>query len=118
MNLIPKLPHIVYENHILDNDDFWNKAGCELSKEEYQASADRLDKPASLDIAANIKADGSILLLSGVCNVRQITTIHKMGRIFEDVDDMDKPLGSVMFIDEQANEGEYWLGKRATVVQK
>ena len=100
----------VRKPYVLDNDDFWSKVGCELSKEEYQATAD-VTKPATLDIAANIKADGSILLLSGVCNVRHKKPRSTKWRIFDDVDDMDKPLGSVMFIDEHANEGEYWLGK-------
>lgn len=89
------------------NDDFWNEVG-ELSNEEYQATAD-VGKPASLEIAAKIKVDGSILLLSGLCTVRHKKPRSTKWKIFEDVDDMDKPLGSVMFIDGQANEGEYWL---------
>jgi hypothetical protein len=90
------------------NDEFWNEVG-ELSNEEYQESAD-VGKPASLEIAAKIKVDGSVLLLSGPCNVRHKKPRSTKWKIFEDVDDMDKPLGSVMFIDGQANEGEYWLG--------
>ena len=52
----------------IDNDEFWKEVG-ELSSEEYQASAD-VGKPASLEIAAKIKVDGSVLLLSGPCTVR------------------------------------------------
>ena len=92
----------------IDNDEFWNEVG-ELSNEEYQVSAD-VGKPASLEIAAKIKVDGSVLLLSGLCTVRHKKPRSTKWKIFEDVDDMDKPLGSVMFIDEEANEGEYWLG--------
>jgi hypothetical protein len=101
--------YFVRRPYVATNDDLWKEVGLR-SKEEYQASAD-VGKPSTLEIAAKIKADNSTLLLSGNCNVRHKKLGSTKWRIFEDIDEMDKPLGSVMFIDQQANEGEYWLGE-------
>jgi hypothetical protein len=101
--------YIVRRPYAPYNEEFWSDVG-DLSQEDYLRSAD-VSNPSSLEIAAKVKADGSILTLTGSCNVRHRKPCAKTWRVFEDVDEMDKPLGSVMFVDEQANEGEYWLGK-------
>jgi hypothetical protein len=101
--------YVVRRPYAPHNDDFWKDVG-ELSKEEYKASAS-VGKPMSLEICAKIKADGSILVLSGVSNVRLKKPREKKWKIYDEVDALDKPLGAVMFIDGQANEGEYWLGE-------
>jgi hypothetical protein len=101
--------YVVRRPYAPHNDDFWKDVG-ELSKEEYKANAS-VGKPRSLEICAKIKADGSILVLSGESNVRHKKPRGKKWKHFEEVDALDKTLGSVMFIDGQANEGEYLLGK-------
>jgi hypothetical protein len=90
------------------NAELWVEAGTQ-SLEAYQVTAD-VSKSSTLEVVAKIKADNSLLTLSGVSTVR-----HRSGnnqwKVYDDVDDMDKPLGCVTFIDEKANEKEYWLGK-------
>jgi len=90
-----------------DEDTFWKDVG-ELSNEEYQATAS-VQTPSSLEVAAVIKADKSVLLVSHVSDCRHKKKKAKVWRTFDNVDERDQPLGSVMFIDTQANEGEYWL---------
>jgi hypothetical protein len=88
---------------------FWSMVGV-ASSNEYQLRADA-DKPVSIEVAAKINADGSILTLGGLSTVRHKKVGSSQWKIYEDVDEMDKPLGCVMYIDGDANEKEYWLGK-------
>ena len=103
--------YVVRHPHQTDaENDFWTAVGSQPTN-EYRATAD-VGKPSSLEVAAKIKADGSVLTLSGISCVRH----KKVGqttkwREFPDVDGMDKPLGCVMYIDTEANEKEYWLGE-------
>lgn len=101
--------YMVRRPYVPHNDDFWKDMG-EMSKQEYNATAS-VGKPKSLEIYAKIKADGSVLVLSGESNVRHKKPRGKKWKVFEEVDALDKRLGSVMFIDGQANEGEYELGE-------
>lgn len=73
-------------------------------------------KPFTLEVAATITADGSILTLSGVSTVRHKKSESSEWKVYEDVDDMDKPLGCIMFLDSEYNEKEYWLGKSILVI--
>lgn len=95
----PYLPH--------EEETFWKDVG-ELSMEEYQNMANVQD-PFSLEVAAQIKADGSVLLLHGISDCRHKKKRAKVWRLFDNVDERDQPLGSVQFIDANAYEGEYWL---------
>jgi len=84
------------------------------SLEEMWASRDYqpdINKPPTLEVAATITADASILTLSGVSTVRHKNAATQQWKVYQDVDDMDKPLGCVMYIDSDANEKEYWLGE-------
>lgn len=95
-------PYAPYEE-----ETFWKDIG-ELTNEEYQNMANVQD-PFSLEVAAQIKADGSVLLLHGISDCRHKKKRAKVWRLFDNVDERDQPLGSVQFIDANANEGEYWL---------
>mmetsp|Transcript_29984 Transcript_29984/g.45681 ORF Transcript_29984/g.45681 Transcript_29984/m.45681 type:complete len:676 (+) Transcript_29984:247-2274(+) len=95
-------PYAPHEEEI-----FWKDVG-ELTTEEYQNMANVQD-PFSLEVAAQIKADGSALLLYGTSDCRHKKKRAKVWRLFDNVDERDQPLGSVQFIDANAYEGEYWL---------
>eukprot|EP00546_Thalassionema_frauenfeldii_P020970 CAMPEP_0178903834 /NCGR_PEP_ID=MMETSP0786-20121207/5368_1 /TAXON_ID=186022 /ORGANISM="Thalassionema frauenfeldii, Strain CCMP 1798" /LENGTH=685 /DNA_ID=CAMNT_0020575231 /DNA_START=85 /DNA_END=2141 /DNA_ORIENTATION=+ len=95
-------PYAPYEE-----ETFWKNIG-ELTNEEYQNLAN-VQNPFSLEVAAQIKADGSVLLLHGISDCRHKKKRAKVWRLFDNVDERDQPLGSVQFIDANANEGEYWL---------
>mmetsp|Transcript_39485 Transcript_39485/g.43680 ORF Transcript_39485/g.43680 Transcript_39485/m.43680 type:complete len:803 (+) Transcript_39485:115-2523(+) len=90
-----------------EEDTFWKDVG-ELSLEEYQSTAS-VQIPSSLEVAAVIKADNSVLLVFHASDCRHKKKKAKVWRSFDNIDERDQPLGSVMFIDIQANEGEYWL---------
>ena len=76
-----------------------------------------VEMESTLEVLSKIIADGSILMLHGSSNVRHGTVI--MGddgqihgyewREFGDIDLRNEPLGRVMYIDSQGNDGEYWL---------
>lgn len=100
--------YIVRRPYVSSSEEPWNIAGT-LSAHEYQQTLN-VNKPPTLEVAAKITADGSILTLSGVSTVRHKNNANQQWKVFEDVDDMDKPLGCVMYIDSDANEKEYWLG--------
>ena len=96
------------------NPNLWSAAAV-VSSNEYQMNAE-VAKPFTLEVAATITADGSILTLSGVSTVRHKKTESNEWKVYEDVDDMDKPLGCVMYLDSEYNEREYWLGKAILVI--
>lgn len=100
--------YIVRRPHTPEDDELWITAGTQ-SPEAYQATVNS-NKSSTLEVAARITADGSILTLSGVSTARHQNHATKQWRVFENVDDMDKPLGCVMYIDSDASEKEYWLG--------
>jgi hypothetical protein len=65
---------------------------------------------ATIEVAVTILADHSLFLLFDVAGVRYKTNRNaKEWKIVSNVDDYDRPLGNVMYIDEQANECEYSL---------
>jgi hypothetical protein len=87
----------------------WSMAAVKTS-DDYHIQAEA-SKPFSLEVAARITADGSILTLSGVSTVRHKKANVHDWKVYENVDEMDKPLGCVMYLDNDFNEKEYWLGK-------
>ena len=72
-------------------NEFWTHVGSQ-PMEDYRGTAD-VGKPSSLEVAAKIKADGSVLTLSGISSVRHKKVASNKWREFPDVDGMDKPLG-------------------------
>lgn len=76
-----------------------------------------VEMESTLEVVSKIIADGSILILHGSSNVRHGTVImgddgHINGyewREFGDIDRRNEPLGRVMYIDSEGNDGEYWL---------
>lgn len=97
---IVRRPHIMSQ----EEEELWSTANS-----DYQTTIN-VNKPPTLEVSAKITADGSILTLSGVSTVRYKNSATQQWKVFEDVDDMDKPLGCVMYIDSDASEKEYWLG--------
>lgn len=95
------------------NAALWSVAAVSSSN-EYQMQADA-SKPLSLEVAARITADGSILTLNGVSTVRHKKVDVDEWKVYKDVDEMDKPLGCIMYLDSEYNEREYWLGKSLCV---
>jgi hypothetical protein len=87
--------------------DLWFSAGQRNAK-MYERSAD-VHKASTMEVVAIIEADGSVLAVYGEAMVR-----HKKGpngewKDYGNMDERDKSLGSVMFIDGEANEKEYSL---------
>ena len=94
--------------------ELWFQCGYMNSK-QYEKAAD-IKKPHTLEIIAQIGADGSTLSLNGGAFVRHICSDADADWIeFGCVDELGKPLGSITYIDKDANEKDYSLGKpRAT----
>ena len=70
--------------------------------------------PDTLEIIAYINADSSVLILSNKSNVRHGFDGNNVDSsewsVFNDVEEMDKALGKVTYIDGEGNERDYWLG--------
>lgn len=86
--------------------ELWFQTGY-LNSKQYERTAD-VNKADSLEIVAQISADGSILSLHGSNFVR-----HRSGdcewREFGNVDELGQPLGSITYIDSDASEKDYSL---------
>ena len=91
-------------------------------KEQYTNAFD-IDNPESIDVLAQIEADGSVFALVGK-DVR-----HGKARsgqdgeneslewsVYENLEESQLVLGSVTYIDMEGNEREYWLGKHFFVL--
>ena len=72
--------------------------------------------PNSLEIVAYIEADGSVCTLTGRSNARHgkqsgnnAANPNVDWAIFDHVEEMDRALGKVTYIDVEGNEREYWL---------
>lgn len=72
--------------------------------------------PNSLEIVAYIEADGSVFTLTGRSNARHgkqsgnnAANPNVDWAIFDHVEEMDRALGKVTYIDVEGNEREYWL---------
>lgn len=90
------------------DDDLWNKTMIGMTTLEYQETANAHDA-SSIHVVAKIVADGSYLTLSGTCDVKHQIP-GKEWKAFDNVDERDDPLGCILYIDQDANEKEYWLG--------
>lgn len=90
--------------------ELWFKAGNSNSK-QYERAADVM-KPCTLEVVAQIGADKSTLALHGEAVVRHIgADADADWNEFGSVDDLDKPLGSITYIDGDATEKDYSLGQ-------
>jgi hypothetical protein len=88
--------------------ELWYLAGQRNSK-MYEKSAD-VHKASTLEVVAMIEGDKSVLALYDDATVRHRT--KESDGTWKDhgnVDERDKPLGSIMYIDGKANEKEYSL---------
>lgn len=104
--------YVVRRPYVEEDSELWDTVGTQ-SSEAYQMTVNA-NKPSTLEVAAKITADGSILTLTGSSTVRHKNATTQEWRVFDDVDEMDDPLGCVLYIDGHANEKEYWLGKKLT----
>ena len=76
-----------------------------------------VEQESTLEVVSKIGADGSILMLHGSSNVRHGTVVmgddgYVTGYDWKELGDVDcrnEPLGRVMYIDTEGNDGEYWL---------
>jgi len=103
-----------------NNDNIWSTYPYFSSDEDYLRNATIKD-PHSLEILAFIDADGSVLTLTGESNVRhgKVPCVGIGGSfsdedeldwaMFDQVEDMDRSLGCVAYIDGEGNDCEYWL---------
>ena len=111
--------------------DLWGNKCTHLSSSDDYKKYASVFKPESLEIVACIEADGSVFTLSGECNARhgKVSTMSSNNGsfdeddsnivdkeydwiVFDNVEEMDRALGRVSYIDEEGNEREYWLGKK------
>lgn len=91
---------------LAEEKDFWCSSGQKNTK-MYERSADVCDA-STLEVAAVVEADGSVLSLHGEAMVRHQTN-NGISKDHGNVNDRDKPLGSIMYIDSDANDKEYLL---------
>lgn len=69
----------------------------------------------TLEVAAKLKADGSILIVYGSSCRHGTLSVSPDGtegfefRVFNDAEYMDGSLGKILYIDTEGNDGEYWL---------
>jgi hypothetical protein len=88
--------------------ELWYLAGQRNSK-MYEKTAD-VHNSSTLEVLAMIEGDKSILALYDESTARHRTKTSNGGwKEFGNVDERDKPLGSIMYIDGEANEKEYSL---------
>lgn len=84
-----------------------------MNSKQYEKSAD-IKKPHTLEIIAQIGADRSTLSLNGSAFVRHISSDADADWVeFGSVDEVGKPLGTITYIDVDANEKDYSLGEYA-----
>ncbi len=98
-----------------DEDGDGGRVAWENSVESYGNSATVKDDK-TIEVLAKLKADGSVLLIWGSSSCRHgIPTHGDQGilgyefKTFDDVEYMEGSLGKIIFIDEEGNDGEYWL---------
>lgn len=87
----------------------WFDVGV-LNAKQYEAKA-KISNPASLEVVAEINADGSTLVLHGGACARLRSDADSDWDELGNVDETNKPLGPVAYIDKDANEMEYSLGE-------
>lgn len=114
-------PHVMSSQ---DEDSKFNAYTHFSSAESYLQNSSIYD-PDSLEVVAYIEADGSVFTLTGKSDVRhgKMPSVAANGsfceddeveldwRVFDDVEESDRSLGAVAYIDGEGNEGEYYLGE-------
>jgi hypothetical protein len=83
-------------------------ADCSLIDPDKYGRRAHVSGPSSIEVVAMIPADDSYLVLSGESNVRIYSTYEEVWKEFN-VDEMDRPLGYMSYIDDNAQEQEYSL---------
>lgn len=114
-------PYVASENE--DDSDAlgnnWSTYPHLATREGYLACATAFD-PNSLEILAFVEADGSVFTLTGKSDARHGRSGGGGGSfdedsssvdwaIFDNVEEMDRALGKLTYIDAEGNESEYWL---------
>jgi hypothetical protein len=89
--------------------EYWFQVGNAPGK-QYEKTANA-KKPSTLEVVAQINADGSVLSLHGDSSIRHMAADADDWIEFGSYDELDKPLGSITYIDSEANEKDYSLGK-------
>jgi hypothetical protein len=94
-------------------------AVCSSTSHELYGRRAHVSTPASMEVAVKVQADKSIMVVFGQAGVRYLITNNNSDdnddnddndwKEFANVDELDRPLGNVSFIDENANEGDYSL---------
>lgn len=93
---------------LITDKELWYLAGQRNSK-MYEKCAD-VHNASTLEVLAMIEGDKSIMALYDTATVRHRTKESGGSwKEFGNVDELDKPLGSIMYIDSEANEKEYSL---------
>jgi hypothetical protein len=92
--------------------ELWFDAGF-LHAKQYEKTAD-VRNTHSLEVVAIISADSSKLVLHGASEVRLHNHSEDDWRELGNVDQMDTPLGTCTYIDGDASEKDYSLGKAGT----
>lgn len=86
--------------------DLWYKAG-QLPTKLYANAAD-VEYPSTIEVAAVIEADNSIFVLFGAGDVRHLSATG-VSTEYGNVEERASILGTVSYIDKEANEKEYSL---------
>jgi hypothetical protein len=81
---------------------------CSLTENDRYGRRAHVSSPSSLEVVATILPDESYLVLSGKSNVRIYNQFEGIWKEYT-VDTMDRPLGHVSYIDNEAQEKEYSL---------
>ena len=90
--------------------DLWAEHSI-LSPESYRFSADAT-RGDTIEIMAEIRADGSVAVLHGGSSFRHIGgSTEAVETDINDAETLDGSIGCVVYIDEDGNEREYWLGE-------
>jgi hypothetical protein len=92
---------------LVTDKELWFAVGQRNAK-MYERTAD-VHKASTLEVIALIEGDKSALVLYDDAMARHRKKTDGEWKDFGDVDDRDKPLGVVMYIDGEANEKEYSL---------
>jgi hypothetical protein len=82
---------------------------CSLVDLDQYSRRAHISSVASLELAVTIHADGTVLLLHSDAGVRYKTLNHGVWKEHVNVDELDRPLGNISYIDTHANEKDYSL---------
>jgi hypothetical protein len=82
---------------------------CSLVEPDQYARRVHISSVASIELAVTIHADGTLSLLHDNAGVRFKTLADGVWKEHANVDELDRPLGNVSYIDTHANEKDYSL---------